>query len=427
VDNLILTGERVLEGRLSPAQAHRLVHQKLEQLAAPCGLGAADVPFLVRQWSTRSYAPGEIVVPRGVRADCLGLIVRGQVAVQVGQRGDTRPAAVLLAGSTFGEAMLVEGRPSNVTMQALTRCEIRYLHRADVDVLIAKHQAEERQAKQWRFVGASVPVVLLVSLLVVALSLSSTRSALAVAPMGVGQWCAQARYDLCARGAWELASYLAPMDPNPLLALGDLYFQNGEVAAAEQAFEAAEALAPESPEAQNNLGVIYARAGDHERAVTAYQAALSLEPGVAIVEHNLAASLQATQAYADALEHYRAALALAEPQAPTLINMAVAYYQAGQPVQAVEMARQALLLNGSLAPAYTILGAVALESRQPEDAGYSQASFFLGLAYKSLGQTGEAIEAFEQALTTTDDGIMRARIRRHLDELYDTEQQSEVP
>jgi tetratricopeptide (TPR) repeat protein len=98
-----------------------------------------------------------------------------------------------------------------------------------------------------------------------------------------------------------------------------------------------------------------------------------------------------------------------------------------------------LTLDESLAPAYTVLGAVALESRQPEDAltelnraialddTYGQSYFYLGLAYRSLGQSAEATAAFERALAVAGDEKMRARIRNHLRELYEEERSGSTP
>jgi tetratricopeptide (TPR) repeat protein len=436
---LILTDDQAMDGRLSPAEAHRLVRQRLERMVVRWDLRPADLPKLARQMRTHTYAPGEVILPSGVRADCLGLVVRGQVAVHPSQDRSTRPVVVLLPGSTFGEAMLTVGRPSDATLQALTRCEIRFLRRADVEALRNERRAERQASTFSRLVTAGAVLLALMLVAVLVFVLPSTRRAIALVPMGIGQWCDSQGYDRCAGQAWQVAANLAPADPNALLALGTCYFEHGEVATAEQAFEATKALAPDLPEVYNNLGLIYAQQGEHERAIAAFRKALSLEPGVAITEYNLGLSLQATHAYDEALEHYQVALALGEPQASTLVNMAIAYYEAGQSAQAAKAAQQALLYDEQMAPAYTVLGAVALEARQPEkalpdlrravalDASYGQTYFYLGLAYKSLGQSAEAIGAFERALALASDEVMRVRIRRHLNELYEAERQGETP
>jgi tetratricopeptide (TPR) repeat protein len=425
--------------RLSPAESHDIIRQRLGRMAGQWDLEAADIHRLTRRMQTLTYAPGEIILPRGVRGDCLGLVVRGQVAVHTGDRGATRLVVILLPGSTFGEMMLAQGHASNATLQALTRCEIRFLRRADLQVLRDERHTERQVATLWRLVGVFASLLLAVLGLVLALDLPATSQALAVVPMSIGQWCSDREYDTCTWQAWQVAANLAPDDPNPYLALGSFYYARGDAESAMQAFSKALDLAPDLPEAYNNLGLIYAQQGEHEQAIAAFRTALELEPGVATTEHNLGASLQATHNYTEAVGHYQTSLALGGPQISTLLNMAIAYYEAGQPQDAEIAAHEALRLTPDQAPAYTVLGAAALDAGQPElalselqravdlDAGYGQAYFYLGLAHKSLNQPTEAIAAFEQALVHAEDEVTRTRIRRHLSELYAQQEQGRYP
>jgi len=210
--------------------------------------------------------------------------------------------------------------------------------------------------------------------------------------MSVGQWCSEREYDTCTWQAWQVAGNLAPGDPNPQLALGSYYYAHGDAASAMQAFERAQSVAPDLPEAYNNLGLIYAGQGEHEQAIAAFRKALDLEPGIAATEYNLGASLQATRNYEEAIAHYQTSMALGGPQIATLLNLAIAYFEAGQMQDAEIAAREVSRLAPDSAPAYTVLGATALEARQPElalselqravalDASYGQAHFFMGLA-----------------------------------------------
>jgi len=431
---LALITDQATEDRLSPAEAHRHIRQRLERLVLSAGLETSDVQDLSRSLYIHSYLPGEIIVPLGVQAGCWGLVVCGQVAVQTGQRRTARTEVVLLPGSAFGERMLTEGQPSPAALQALTDCEIWCLHRDDFKALEAARRRERRTARLHKLGRATIGLTVACLALIVLLSLAPVRRAAALAPMSLGQACAQRGWEGCAEGAWTVAANLAPDDANPQLALGTLYFEQGEIGPAERAFEAARALAPELPEIHNNLGLIYAGQGEHQRAIVSFEKALELEPGVAAVEQNLGLSLQASGACDEALSHYQAALALGEPEAGLLVNVAVAYYETGQPLEAAEAAHAALALDEGLAPAYAVLGAVALDAQQPEEAlaylqratglnvEYSEAYFYLGLAYKSLAQPAEAITAFERALATASDELTRVRIRRHLNELYQTEE-----
>ncbi|MEJ2207669.1 MAG: tetratricopeptide repeat protein [Anaerolineae bacterium] len=421
-----------MDVRLGPAKAHDIVRHRLGRLARRWRLSSADVHRLAQQMQTSTYAPGQVVVPRGARADVFGLVVRGQVAVYDGEGEGERPRLVLLPGSTFGEMMLAEGRPSRDTLRARTATEIRYLRRADLLALRDKPRRVARSAPLGGLLRVGAGLLLLLALLIL-LARPGARQALAVAPMSLGQWCWDQGHATCTAAAWQAASSLTPGEPGPLLALGTYYFQQGNTAAAERAFRQAGELAPDLPEVYNNLGLIYARRGQYDRAIDDFEQALELEPGVASVEDNLAYSLQAQGRYEEALEHYAAALALDEPRAGTLLNMAIAYYEAGQPEQAAAAAQQALSQGGDRPAVYGLLAAVDLAQGQPERAlahleqalylnpGDEQAHFYQGLAYKALDQREAAIEAFEQALDHGEDEETRARIREYLDELNDTQ------
>jgi tetratricopeptide (TPR) repeat protein len=423
--------------RLSPAQASHLIVRRLETVLAGEPLALADVRRLALR---HTYRPGQVILPRRARADSLGLVVAGQVAVYgrtvpLDRAGadpqEQRPDAVLRPGCTFGEAMLAHNGPNDALLQALTPCEVWFLRR--VDLAAALERSAQRQASRRvaaiRRLGLPLVAGLAVVLCLVALVLPAARKVLAVGPMAVGQWCQQGSHAGCAHAAWTLAAGLAPSDVNPRLALGNLYYRRGNVATAEQTFKAAQALAPEVPEIYNNLGVIYAGQGAHDLAAAAFERAVALEPGNPIAESNLAFSLQALGRNEEALAHYQTALALGDRQASTPANMAIAYYETGQMARAADAARQALAAGGKQSPAYAVLGAVALDSDQPEaalpplvqalilDPGYSPAYFFLGLAYKALDRPVEALAALEQALIVAPDEATRLQVRRHLAEL----------
>jgi len=414
-------------GRLSPTQASRLLSQRLEMALAGEALAPTDIRRLALRYT---YEPDQVVLPRRARADCLGLVVAGQVAAY-GRTASGRPDAILRQGDTFGEAMLARSQPNEALLQALTPCEVWFLRRADLAAAWEHSAARQpaRQAGTARRLALPLAAGLILVLCLVALALPAARKVLAVGPMAVGQWCQQGDRVSCAHAAWTLTAGLTPTDVNPRLALGNLYYGRDDLAAAEQAFQAALALAPDVPEAHNNLGVLYARRGAYDRAVASFEKALELEPGNAVVEYNLAFSLQALGRNEQALPHYQAALALGDRQASTPVNMAIAYYETGQMAQAADAARQALVAGGEQTRAYAVLGAVALAEQQPEtalpplyhalilDSGYSPAHFFLGLAYKTLNRPVEAMAAFEQALNTALDEETRVQIRRHLAEL----------
>jgi Flp pilus assembly protein TadD len=419
---------------------HDVIRQQMERLVTPWGLQPADISYLARQMHSHTYSPGEVILPFRARADFLGLIVSGQAAAYAGQRGAGQQVALLFPGSTFGDDMLGDNRASDTTLKAVTRCEVRFLRRADLEALASQRRSQGYQTTLGRLAALGAILFLVCLVIILVLSLPLVRQTIALVPMGFGQLCAQGAkgredpgiYEQCALQAWTLAGKLAPDDANPPLAMGNLYFERGEMELARQSLEAAKALAPEWAEIHNNLGLIYAGQGEHEKAIASLRLALDLEPGTSTVEHNLGLSLQAVGDYDEALTHYRQAVAFGEPQAGTLVNMAIGYYETGQSAKAAAAAQQALRYDEASAPAYTVLGAVELESQQlglalahlrratALDGNYSQAHFYLGLVYQALGQPAEAVAALEKALATTRDKEMSAEIQRHLGKLRES-------
>ncbi len=435
-----LSGDQVVEGGLRSDVMQDVIRQQLDRLAIPWGLKSADLSYLTGQIRTHTYSPGEVILPLRARAVFWGLITKGQAGAYADSWRTGQQVAVLNPGSTFGDDMLGENRPSDVTLKALSRCEVRFLRRADLQKVSSQRRSQGYQKVLAKLAGLSAIVLLLCLAASLALSLSPVRRVLSLAPMGLGQLCSQwARGDVgaqtygpCAVQAWTWASDLAPDDANPPLALGTFYFGQGQMELAEQSFEAARTLAPDWAEIHNNLGLVHAEQGDHEKAIAAFRQALALEPGTSAIEHNLGLSLQAIHETDEALTHYRQAVAFGEPQPSTLVNMAIGYYETGQSAKAAAAAQQVLRYDDTSAPAYTVLGAVELEARQFRlalahlsravalDGSYSQAHFYLGLAYRVLDQPVEAIAALEQALATAEDEEMRSEIRRYLADLDET-------
>lgn len=420
----------MMSDRLDPAEAHGSLLLQLERLGSAGGFRPDQTRRLAQNAHFRTYAPGEVVVPARTRADCLGLVVQGWLAVYPDKAGDNGSVSFLQSGHTFGRSMLMEGRPSGATYQAVTSCRIWFICQSDLRKLVTSRDgtgAASAILPRWASRAALILAVALV--LVVVLSLPPTRRAMALVPMGLGQWCSGQGYHQCAERAWSEAAALAPGDVNPVVALGILYVDQGNLAAASRAFESARALLPDSPEIHNNLGLLYATRRDHGQAVVAYRRALELDPGSPAIHHNLGTSLQLLGLNDEALAHYESAAAAGEPQANTLVNMAIVYYENEQLVQAFDAGRQAVSLDDKLAPAYTVLGATALQLGHPAEAlpylrkaasldqTDAQALFYLGYAYNAVGQITEAREALELAMSVADDEPLRVKIRRHLDEL----------
>jgi len=207
--------------RLSPAQAGRLIGQRLETALADQPLGPVDIQRLALR---HTYRTGQVILPRGARADCLGLVVAGRVGVygrmpslSLPRQAGQRPDAILRPGDTFGEAMLARRQPNDALLQALTPCEVWFVRRADLAAAtqdLAPRQAS-RRAATIRRLALPLAIGLALVLCLVVLALPAARQALAVGPMAIGQWCQQGGHASCAHAAWTLAASLTPADANP--------------------------------------------------------------------------------------------------------------------------------------------------------------------------------------------------------------------
>jgi Flp pilus assembly protein TadD len=417
-----------VDDRQGPTSARDIVRRHLERASQPSQFGSSASAHQTYRVIINSYAPGETILPAQARTDCLGLVVRGRVSVHPRSRWDSWPSVVLRPGQTFGQAMLVQGRPSGETVRALTRSEVWFVRSPSLGALPKEDPFRRPPRPVWlRLLG----IVLLASGLLAALMLnwSPLWRVSSLVFMGVGQWCSELGYDTCAERAWTAAATLTPADAHPRLALGNLYAMRGELAAAEANLEQAKDLLPGSAEVLNNLGFLFAERGEHERALGLLRQASEFEPGNAVIEHNLGRSLQAVGARDEALLHYQISVALAGPRASSLANMAIAYYERGQPTKAAQAASEAIRYDNTLAPAHAVLGAVALEGEQPEkailhlhralslDPRLGPAYLLLGLAYRDLGQSDEAAAALRRALRYAGDRDMRLRVQQLLDQV----------
>lgn len=436
--------------RLSWAEANDALRQQLRPLVSSPDLRPADAYRLTRTMRREAFASGQLILPAGAMADCLGLVVEGEVAVHTRSRVGPKPKALLGPGQAFGQGMLLDGRPCEAAFRSQTRCEIWFVHRSDLGTLLRTRSTAHGPVPRKRpdprglpvrrpWVRRSVALVVLCIASVLAASSSEGRQAVSVAPMGLGEWCSQRGYASCAEQAWELSATLAPDDANALIALGSLYAEQGDLSSARRTFEAAGALEPDSAEVWNNLGYLYAQEGNHDRATDAYRRASDLEPGVAETEYNLGLSLQALGQHEEAAARFESALALGAPPARTMSSVAIARLDGGQLELARAAARDALDLDGEHAPAYAVLGAAELAAGLPEGAlPYLQQSITLdpdsapprayrGLAYLQLGQTDEAKAEFLWALAAADDQAARTQIRQYVDRLAEGAGQASSP
>ena len=162
---------------------------------------------------------------------------------------------------------------------------------------------------------------------------------------------------------YSRAAKVDPSRPEPLLALGDTFWQMNNPAESAKAFEAARQLDPQNVMALRGLGRAYVGLNQPKRAQEAYLAALSIDPSNAKILSGLGIAYDLEGDHATAQSHFNAGLTLAPDDADLKNNLAYSLITSRQYIQAVELL-EPLVNSGNatkrqrmnLALAYGLLG-----------------------------------------------------------------------
>ena len=123
---------------LCETEVNDAMSQRLDELHGGVLLSPTGIAYLAQCLKPRSYRAGELIIREGVRGDFLAVVTKGGVAVHESSadrplralEGEL-PQVLLLPGSTFGEAMLSDGRPCGSTLRAVVDTELCILQRSD--------------------------------------------------------------------------------------------------------------------------------------------------------------------------------------------------------------------------------------------------------------------------------------------------------
>jgi len=96
----------------------------------------------------QTFAAGEVIFRQGDPGDALYIIARGVVRISRREGYEWRHLATLMAGNFFGEAALLEHRPRNATVTAVTPCSLYKLRRKDLEVIIEVYPHIRRALEQ---------------------------------------------------------------------------------------------------------------------------------------------------------------------------------------------------------------------------------------------------------------------------------------
>ncbi|MCM3904919.1 MAG: cation:proton antiporter [Pyrinomonadaceae bacterium] len=107
-----------------------------------------DFSVLAARLHAQTVAARAVIFRQGDPGDALYIIARGVVRISRRDGNDWRHLATLMAGNFFGEAALMERRPRNATVTAMTPCSLYKLRRKDLEVVIEVYPNIRRALEQ---------------------------------------------------------------------------------------------------------------------------------------------------------------------------------------------------------------------------------------------------------------------------------------
>lgn len=105
------------------------------------GLSRRELAGILEAGREVEFAPGEIIVERGLKAMDFYLIMDGQASLKV----PARKVSMLGPGDYFGEISVLDGEPRSATITAETRMWALRLHRSRFIPLLDRHGSIARK------------------------------------------------------------------------------------------------------------------------------------------------------------------------------------------------------------------------------------------------------------------------------------------
>jgi Flp pilus assembly protein TadD len=186
----------------------------------------------------------------------------------------------------------------------------------------------------------------------------------------------RARVQADPRRLWEEAARSAPRKARPLINLGVLAAERGDLATAGALFERAVALEPANAEALYNRGKLRLEASDAQGAAADLEAAVSSSPGMTRAHINLGIARIRLGDLPGAEADLRTVLTIDPDEPRALTNLAEVLRATGRTAEALPLYRQALAA----------------------DPTYPHAAVRLGVALEALGDSEGALAAYREYL-----------------------------
>lgn len=138
--------------------------------------------------------------------------------------------------------------------------------------------------------------------------------------------------------------------------LGILYYQQGQIAKAEELLSKALAIEPNNAQTQYFIGLIRYAQNNNTAALTAFNSAKTIDPTYEEAFHFAGETLTREGKYRDAIVEYNKAIAIKDSYFEAWFGLANAQFQLGEYAQAIPSYDRALSLNNTNVEGYINLG-----------------------------------------------------------------------
>jgi type IV pilus assembly protein PilF len=205
------------------------------------------------------------------------------------------------------------------------------------------------------------------------------------------------------------------------MGMGMTYLEQRNLPSAMRELTAASELDPGNAEIDVALGLAYQARGDIGKAAECFRNAIRKKPDYAEAHNDLGIALSQLGRGDEAIREFEAAVSNVLYSTPEIAyyNMGEEYRRRKDFPKAAEMYRRSITMNGRYADAYLRLAlldsgqgrwaeaARTLEACVAAAPAYAPAWMDLGRAYRALGRSGDARSAFRNAMSNTEDPVLR--------------------
>lgn len=395
-----------------------------------CDLPEGASSYLKSRLREFSFAPNQLIIEKGKHGNFLGIVGFGLVDLE---KPDGQ-IQTLLPGEMFGEQMLLFRQPSSCTVRARSESSLWVITRSDwvraLQINSPRTVNKEQRNKK------KIPVLFF---LLLVLLLSSLWFLSPELPQWANQQIVRTlltvnRPDL-AEKYLQFGVQYNPTSAELREAIGSLYFQQGDLAGAQQYMSEAVKLDEWSATGWNNLGVITLITGKPEDALSALSNAVELDPGSPEAYCNMGGAYAGMGELDRAEESFRRAAELKPDYEAAKIQLAAILMQQKNFPDALMVWEEILYWSPEQPVARFGRGVIAVLENRPEDSIADleaallsdpvdpYAHFYLGTALRMLGQLEQARIEFETVKVVSRDPVLLEQVNYHLNALIENSNQ----